>query len=358
MALPLDAVGSDRAAELRAYLSDLIAADDVTILPRGVVRLRGYLLLPSDEAFGKAQERLHYRGLGVRLRREEQRDVMYIVPEVPVRPSRLWVNWLLLGLTVPSVIFVAMPSLDVKGVLAALPFAATLLAILLAHELGHYFVGRHFGIPLTLPYFVPLPFSPFGTMGAVIRLKAAPPNRRSLLAMAVAGPLCGLAVALPLLVLGLSLSEIAPLPTQNAILEGNSLLYAAIKLAVFGRLLPGNGVDVNLHPVAFAAWAGLFVTGMNLIPAGQLDGGHVAYVLLGERKARQLTLGLAVVLAGLAVFVWPGWALLAALLFALGRYLAVPLDEITPLRRRHVLLAVGMLVVFVLTFTPIPMILL
>jgi membrane-associated protease RseP (regulator of RpoE activity) len=126
-------------------------------------------------------------------------------------------------------------------------------------------------------------------MGAVIRMKSVPPSRRAMLLTGAAGPLAGLVVAVPLLIWGLSLSNVAPLPTGGEyMLEGNSLLYAALKRLILGAWLPAGGVDVNLHPMAFAGWAGLLVSALNMIPAGQLDGGHVAYALLGER-ARYLT---------------------------------------------------------------------
>ena len=137
-------------------------------------------------------------------------------------------------------------------------------------------------------------------------------------------------------------------------LEGNSLLYAAFKYLRFGRLLPSGGVDVFIHPVAFAAWAGLLVTGLNLIPAGQLDGGHIAYALLGRRRARYLTW---VVMASMVVlsFLWTGWLIWLVLLLVFGRLQDMPLDDITDLNMRQRVFAVGMLVLFLLVFTPIPL---
>ena len=261
-------------------------------------------------------------------------------------------------------------------------FAASLLAILLAHEFGHYLAGRYHKTHVTLPYFLPFPFSPFGTMGAFIQLKEPPKNKRVLLDIGIAGPLAGLVVAIPVLLLGLSLSEVAPItmsPGEGFILEGNSILYLLSKYAVFGQLLPApssydglspllywtryfftgqplplGGVDVMVHPVAWAGWAGLLVTALNLIPAGQLDGGHVLFVLFG-RRARAL---LPFILAGLIAlgFVWNGWWLWAALIFFLGRVYAEPLDQITTLDPRRRAVAVLGLIVFVLVFTPVPLV--
>ena len=210
-------------------------------------------------------------------------------------------------------------------------------------------------MPVTLPYFIPMPLSIFGTMGAFIRLKAPPTNRRVLLAIAAAGPLAGLAVALPLLVVGLRLSPLGPLalPGEGAVLEGNSLLYAGLKYLIFGRFLPGTGLDVHLHPIAFAAWAGLFVTGLNLIPAGQLDG-RPCHLCAHRHPRPLLTMAITMALLGLGFFVWPGWYLWAGLVFVFGQ-------TCHPARRHHlpdargVALALLMLVVFALIFTPIPL---
>jgi len=263
-----------------------------------------------------------------------------------------------------------------ENLLSGLPFAATLIPILLAHELGHYFVSRRLGVLVTLPYFIPMPLSPLGTMGAFIRMKAPPQNRRKLLLVGVAGPLAGLALAIPALIVGLSLSPVlTPLTEPGSILEGNSVLYALLKTIIFGYFVPncgygavslgellrtalrgcppGVGVDVILHPVAFAGWAGLMVTGLNLIPAGTLDGGHVAYALLGK-QAQHLTWALIVGMLLLG-FVWNGWWLWAALIALIGRRPAVPLDDVTRLERWQVGLAAAVLVIFLLTFAPVPM---
>src|SRR5262249_19738430 len=153
-------------------------------------------------------------------------------------------------------------------------YAATLLGILLTHEMGHYVVARRHGIDVSLPYFIPVPFA-LGTMGAVIRMRSPIPTRDALIDVGAAGPLAGLAVAVPLLLWGLAESPVTPIPPGGAI-EGNSLGYLVCKLLVKGRVLPGDGLDVQLSPMAMAAWVGLLVTFINLIPLAQLDGGHIA----------------------------------------------------------------------------------
>jgi membrane-associated protease RseP (regulator of RpoE activity) len=263
------------------------------------------------------------------------------------------------------------------------PFAVSMLAILGAHEFGHYFMGRYHGVHVTLPYFIPFPFSYFGTMGAFIRMKEIPKNRNVLLDIGIAGPLAGLVVAIPVLFLGLGLSEISVLPVAASTeamfqMEGNSILYLVAKYITFGQLLPApaaytgpevlhwlrffftgqpfpwGGTDVMMHSVAWAGWAGLLVTAMNLLPVGQLDGGHVMYVLIGRERAQKLFPFVVTSLIALG-FVWSGWWLWAVLLFLMGRRYAEPLDQITPLDERRKRLALLALVVFVFTFTPVPL---
>ena len=175
-----------------------------------------------------------------------------------------------------------------------LRFSLPLCAILLCHEMGHYLMARRHGVPVSLPYFIPLPLPPIGTMGAIIGLRGEVRSRDALCDIAAAGPLAGLALALPLLAIGLWLSPVGPV-APGEMIEGQSLLYQGIKLLVKGRLLPGwSGgelLDVKLHPMAFAGWVGLFITMINLLPIGQLDGGRLAAAYFGgdhERRSRRL----------------------------------------------------------------------
>jgi len=233
-------------------------------------------------------------------------------------------------------------------------FAASVLAILLGHELGHYLVSRRLGVHTSLPYLIPLPLSPMGTLAAVISMADVPPNRRAMLLIGLAGPLAGLLFAVPILLYGLSLSSVGPLPAEGGYLaEGNSLLYLALKAVVHGRILPSGGLDVDLHPLAFAGWAGLLMTAVNLIPVGQLDGGHIVNAWLG-RRAHALVMPIIGVLLVLGIW-WQGWFLWAALLWLFSRRQVEPLDGITALSRAEVALAIGGLVVLALLFTPIPL---
>ncbi|MCL5962688.1 MAG: site-2 protease family protein [Chloroflexi bacterium] len=324
----------------------------------GGIQITGRLRVPSEEAFPRIAERFKSRGYVALLRKSGESDVIVALPgELPAARSRVGLALLLFLATLASVLFVGSTANPQAGIVAVLlsgwPFAASLLGILLAHEFGHYLVGRHLGVSSSLPYFIPMPLSFLGTLGAVIQMKAPPHNRRALLALAAAGPLAGLAVALPLLVLGLRLSSVEVIPMGGPYMqEGNSLLYTMVKVFMFGRLLPAGGLDVFLHPVAMAGWTGLLVTGLNLIPAGQLDGGHIAYALFGE-KARWLTWAVIAVLLGLSLL-WNGWLLWAGLVFAFGRVHAVPLDDVTPLRARERAVGLLLCLILVLVFTPIP----
>jgi membrane-associated protease RseP (regulator of RpoE activity) len=267
-----------------------------------------------------------------------------------------------------------------RSILSGWPFALSLMGILLAHEFGHYLAGRFHKTDVSLPFFIPLPFTLLGTMGAFINMRERPKNRRTLFDIGVAGPLAGMVVAIPVLLYGLSLSKLGPVdPSSAGFIEGNSLAYLLAKLAIFGKLLPApssyggmspllywlryfftgtpipfGGTDVFIHPVALAGWAGLLVTALNLIPLGTLDGGHIVYSLLGD-KVRKAFPFVVAIMAVLGLF-WQGWWLWAVLLLWLGRVYAEPLDQITTLDAPRRRLAIFTMLLFVLVFSPVPLI--
>ncbi len=357
---PAASVTFPELGELRAALSDLFYIYDVTVLNEQQVRFRGRLRLDSEHAYEILYRRVRPLHFVPFFRRDgDDHVVVFVRGELPRARARLGLALVLFLATVVSVLFAGLTQSDGQTLLeAALDagfFASTLLVILVAHEMGHYIVSRYYNTPVSLPYFIPAPIFLFGTMGAVIRMVAPPRNRRQWLHIAAAGPLAGLIFAIPLTFIGLLLSPVEPLPPGGGyIMEGNSLLYLLLKVIAFGRILPSHGEDVFLHPMAWAGWGGLLVTAMNLIPAAQLDGGHVARALLGRQGGRWLTYGIILALLGLGVL-WQGWMLWALIIFIFSRVEVEPLDDITEPTFADRVLAAIMLVLFVLLFPPIPL---
>jgi membrane-associated protease RseP (regulator of RpoE activity) len=232
-------------------------------------------------------------------------------------------------------------------------FSVALMTTLLAHELGHYLQARRYRVPASLPYFIPMPLSPIGTMGAVIAMQPGGGNRRSLFDIAVAGPLAGLVPALIFSVIGISLSEVVE--TRNAqfgLKLGEPLLFKFLANLTLGPL--SDGQDIALHPVAFAGWVGIFITALNLIPIGQLDGGHILYALLLRRS--HLIAQLLLVAAAVAVVVWGywGWSLMILLLMWIGPVHPPTANDNVPLGSARTVLGWACLLLVPLGFTPVP----
>jgi membrane-associated protease RseP (regulator of RpoE activity) len=240
---------------------------------------------------------------------------------------------------------------DPSRIFQGLTFSASLLLILGLHELGHYLTARAYGVSVSLPYFVPMPVWPMGTMGAIIRMRSPIPNRKVLFDIGIAGPLLGLVLAVPVLIIGLALSPVKPL-SGVALQEGNSLAYLFLKWLVKGSIPEGH--DVLLHPMAMAGWLGLFVTALNLMPLSQLDGGHIVYAALGRGYRKVVWLFLAALVVLFLVSQWPGWLVWVALAVALGLRHPPPLDDLTPLDLPRWLLAMVALVLLVALMTPLP----
>ncbi len=369
----------------------------------------GVLRVDSVEAYARLEEVFKKQKITPIFRIENGKQVIKLLDfAFETSPSNPWVNLVMIILTFISVLLAgalmeiqteetaltAIYQAAFQEIWKGLPFAISLLSILVAHELGHYFAGRYHKTNVSLPYFIPVPFLAFGTLGAFIQLKEIPRNRRVLLDIGIAGPLAGLAVAVVVLIIGLNLSGVEPLAQvmlpinqagvaeefrselQTISMEGNSILYLTMKYLVHnewlpapagetnfiywvkylltGQPIPAGGRDVMIHSVAFAGWAGILFTGLNLIPRGQLDGGHIIFALLGK-KARYLQF---VILGGLLALglVWNGWWFWVFIIALLGQVFAEPLDQITQLNPGRKWLAWFGLLVFLITFTPIPMI--
>ena len=254
---------------------------------------------------------------------------------------------------------------DPLAIRAGFPFSIALMTILLSHEMGHYFLSRYHRVPVTLPYFLP-GFPLFvGTFGAFIRLRALPTNRRALFDIGAAGPWAGVIVAIPAIIWGLSMSEVRPDSVGSlGLIRGNPVQFLFEGGLVFGNSLLFSllthwtlGVSpeaVTMHPVAFAGWFGLFVTFLNLLPVGQLDGGHVIYALLGRRHrwVARVALVLVVVLGFWSRY--EGWFFFAIAVSMLGVDHPATADSATPLDGKRRCLAWLTVVVFVLTFMRVP----
>ena len=243
----------------------------------------------------------------------------------------------------------ARPSILLTG----LPFMITIMGILFCHEMGHYVACRYYGVDASLPYFIPLPLpGGFGTMGAIIRMRSPIHHRGALLDIGIAGPIAGFVVAVAALLL--SIGKAVPYPLNSAtgtITVGEPLIFKMIA-ALMGPELP-PGTDSFLHPVSAAAWFGFLVTALNLLPAAQLDGGHVIYALF-RAYHRWISRGIAGTMLLLGVFYWEGWLAWFVILLIIRLWHPPTVDDSIPLKPRHYLLAAFGLVMFILCFVPMP----
>jgi len=229
------------------------------------------------------------------------------------------------------------------------------MSILTAHEMGHYLTSVKYGVQATPPFFIPFPVPPFGTIGAIIKMKSPMKNRKVLFDIGITGPICGLALSIPLIAIGLKLSRIVnvnQLSNPGFLVLGDSILFNVIQYVVLGPMPAGK--DVVLHPMAFAGWVGLFITALNLLPIGQLDGGHVVYAVFGKKRAEKI---FKLAVAGMAVIILffnPGWFLLVALILLFGFKHPPPLDDHTPLDKNRRIIGIITIIIFILSFTPVP----
>ncbi|MCC6601590.1 MAG: site-2 protease family protein [Anaerolineae bacterium] len=364
---PPPVVSLEKVEKMRQGIAHLFVVGDTTLdePQKGFVRYRGRFLVDPADCFDELRAVFEAQGFTPTIREEGNgRIALVALPHVFNPPASDWrINLALFLITIVSTLataayFYAETAEQATQIWRGWPFSLSIMLILGAHELGHYFAARYHKVAVTLPYFIPLPIiSPIGTMGAVIRMKAPIKNKRALFDIGVAGPLAGLVFAIPLLIYGLMTSEVGAM-SSIGLLEGNSILYYLAKFAIFGQFLPSETLDVHLNQVAWAAWVGLLVTALNLMPVGQLDGGHLMYSLLGSR-AKQLFIPVMAVLGALTLtsflidstFTWGIWIVL---LFFFGRAHAEPLDDVTPLDPRRRWLGIATVVIFLLIFVPIP----
>ncbi len=285
----------------------------------------------------------------------------FLVVSLPVKskaPKKRVPNLILFLATVVSTLVVGavLEGADLGSepgsILTGIPFSMTIMGILGLHELGHYFAARRYGLDVSLPYFIPFP-TLLGTLGAFIKLRSSIHNRRMLLEIGAAGPIAGFLVAVPAVIYGLSLSTFHEVPTEGigGISLGSSLLFAALERLVAGTA--PEGYELYPHPVAFAGWAGLFVTALNLLPIGQLDGGHVCYALFGSTQ-KKISSAFFLLLIPLG-FYWPGWFVWVLLILVLIKIPHPPvIHEDVPLGKWRRVLGWVVILVFLLTFIPVP----
>ena len=239
---------------------------------------------------------------------------------------------------------------DPRRLLSGIPFSLTLMLILSAHEMGHFVACLRYRVYATLPFFVPAP-TLIGTMGAFIRIKSPIPSRRALFDVGIAGPIAGFVVAVPAMFIGLMLSRRAPELVSQSELQFNSPLVFQLGHWAFPWLRNPIG-EINFHPVAIAAWVGMFMTALNLLPGGQLDGGHIIYAVWPSRH-RRISAFLVLALIPMGIFLWAGWLVWAAILMTFGmRHPTVPAMPGLDSKRRWI--AVFGLAMFVLTILPTP----
>ncbi len=240
------------------------------------------------------------------------------------------------------------PGLITTGI----PFACSLLSILLAHEMGHFITSRRYRVDVTLPYFIPAP-TLFGTLGAVIKMRSPIRKKTMLLDIGAAGPLAGIVIAVPLVVWGLYQSQLIPITAgeQSYLFFGDSLLFKFLSYLIIGAI--PDGYDIMLSPIAFAGWVGFLVTALNLMPMGQLDGGHIAYALFG-RGQRIVSRVFVAMLVVMGIFYYAGWLVWAALVLIIGIDHPPVSDDDVGLDRKRTVVGWFCFFLFIVTFIPVP----
>lgn len=272
------------------------------------------------------------------------------------KKENYWINLILFILTLFTTLIVGSfhqggnPFSRISDIFLGVPFSFSLLAILGSHELGHYFTAKRENVSVSLPYFLPVPHPLIGTMGAFIKMRSIIPSKKSLIRVGIAGPLTGFLVALPITYLGLRFSKIIKTDEiRYGLSLGNSIIFSTLTKIVF-KDIP-KGFDVLLHPMAFAGWLGFFVTALNLIPLGQLDGGHIAYAIFGRLKI------FIIAVLGILIYLsryWPGWLFWVIIVSLLSLRHPPVQDEITPLTKKDIFWAILALIILLLTFPPKP----
>jgi membrane-associated protease RseP (regulator of RpoE activity) len=346
--------------EILQYLHGKMEIDDVSG-DLMITKVSGSLFEPVQRTIREIKDYFSHTDYTPLFTREKGKNVvMFGIFKKSDHKPKYWLNILLFVATLATTLFAGSlnsggnPFANINDIWLGIPFSFSLMAILTCHELGHYFVSKREGMVTTLPYFIPAPHF-LGTFGAVIRMKSIVPTRSSLLRVGMAGPLAGFIVAVPITIAGIALSTVQPMPEGTGFLSlGDSLLFSLLARLIHPSMPYGS--DLFLHPMAFAGWIGFLITSMNLIPIGQLDGGHVAYsVFLGKRRMAYIPIFVVLMLLG--VFFWFGWIFWGLLAFFIARRDPMVQDTITPLSAQERISTIIPLVILILTFIPQPFVL-
>lgn len=297
--------------------------------------------------------------------KEKGEHLVHVVKSPPAKFRGPWLNLILLIATIGTTIWAGatlwtsvfdtgsfMESENLTN--GALYFALPLMLILSIHEMGHYFAAKMHGVAASLPFFIPVPFTIFGTMGAFISIREPIPSKKALLDIGFAGPIAGFIVAIPVLCIGLVLSGDMTVPVQTGTLQGGTMLIGTSALFETFMALFGLGGGSSIHPLAFAGWVGFFVTAINLLPVGQLDGGHIARAILGE-KSKWAGYGAIGAMLVLGLFFSSTWLFFALLIMFMGMRHPPPLNEVTNLDSRRKAVGIAAALMLVLCFVPVPL---
>jgi hypothetical protein len=366
---PPPVIPPEKLAACEAKLASLMVITAHRVLGE-ILEFDGKLKGQADEVFQKIQAAFAGETITPMLLEGEDNEArVLLVPAAKVTPNALErPNWVLhWGLFIATMATTTWAGALRAGVnllqqperfAVGLPYSLGLLLILGAHELGHYFTAKAHGITVTPPYFIPVPFS-LGTFGAFIKIKSLTPSRCALFDVAVAGPLAGLVFAIPALLIGLRYSQVIPGSTSEPLGYSGVNVSSSVLLACLARMSLGasvlEGQHLLLHPLAFAGWLGLLVTALNLLPIGQLDGGHISHALFGSRNAHGVSMVALVSLFLLALFVWTGlmfWAFIV--FFIAGTHDAPAANDVTPLGPPRKALACFAFLLLLLIIVPVP----
>lgn len=350
-------------------IKDVMAVNIATEDPAGVKVFRGRLRESASGVYEQLKRAVGGSTVPLLQDDEETEAAIVLIPRPIERATlehrvRPWVHWLLFALTVVTTTWAGAAHQGVNLLrepsrfAIGLPYSLGLLSILGVHELGHYFMARQRGISVTPPYFIPVPLA-LGTFGAFIQMRSPTEDRRSLFDVAVAGPLAGLAIAIPALVIGLRASTVVAGSAEPGLVAmegtsvGSSLVFALLAKLSLGPALEYGHV-LRLSPLAFAGWLGLLVTALNLLPIGQLDGGHMASAMFGRRVGGAISTIAMWSLLLLAIFVWPGLTMWAIIVFFIAGTTAPPLNDLTPLTAERQWLGYATFGILALILAPLP----